>query len=750
MGTEDNKTFKGLRIFGSSLLKKAVEAHKNAVAADTEAPTVGSRQLKIVSTTPDTLSIVWEMASDNVTANQNIRYEVFIAECDNSNDPWHKVGEENGITSFTFTCLKPNTNYAFYVKAYDEKGNALQYPLDNGCMTGSTSASNSTIQEDKVAPVSPSTVIKGSNITSTSIALSWNAATDNQTPSSQIVYTVYQSRIINGVAEGWKIIKTGAGITSHIATGLSSNTRYGFLVLVSDKAGNKIWYPSSGSQQFVTAAVGGNQNSNSSSDADRRAKIRQGFLDYGNSGKEKNVVLEFDSDPRHDEILPVAGGACLITTRKVTMDSTPRGELFPENDHFVFPGCLVYADEYLAKGTPRQVNFGKSKNFGSVRLSADFITSSNQKVVVPNDTSAEVKDGIAQIMRNSFGSEYKPSSQYSVNEEIYSDTKKMAVEANCSIDFLVKCDVKTKTTTSSEKIYKMHKISQQFYKITAEIENGDVSSLFGADVTWEDIKRQIDLNGPIAIIKEVTYGRYGYFFDEYEKSTLNFVGSQEVSYKKQSLDLKQDIDNVSSANRRWGYVYGGSAETAAKALSNYDAFASSFNSNPVVGPGNQARPISYTVIFLSSNRPCRKVNAGEYYDTIYRFCPNRIQTNIYNGAMVPGGGQLYVDLWYDTFKLINNVVTPYRSQIKWNHKWTERGRHQEAITLPQGEYFMPTAGIRITHKHGGGKAFDSITTSSGYIDISNGVLPLSIGGSAYKYQQDPFFKDGEGLKNLIM
>lgn len=60
---------------------------------------------------------------------------------------------------------------------------------------------------------------------------------------------------------------------------------------------------------------------------------------------------------------------------------------------------------------------------------------------------------------------------------------------------------------------------------------------------------------------------------------------------------------------------------------------------------------------------------------------------------------------------------------------------------------MPKAAIRITHKHGAGPAFSWQKSSRGDIDLSDGTLYLEIGGSGYKYQNDPYFKDTT-LKNV--
>ena len=93
-----------------------------------------------------------------------------------------------------------------------------------------------------------------------------------------------------------------------------------------------------------------------------------------------NAKLEMEKEIKEDDVIPVNGGACLITHRKVNVNDL-KGELFPENDANIFPGSLVYVDKYLAMGTPRKVNFGKKNNFGTVKLSADFILGSKSDVV---------------------------------------------------------------------------------------------------------------------------------------------------------------------------------------------------------------------------------------------------------------------------------------------------------------------------------------------------------------------------------
>ena len=111
------------------------------LAPDTTAPTVKNRNIKVTATTLNSISIQWEPATDNVTHQSRIRYQVWLTMTEEPSDPWKMVEEKIGLTSYTFKDLKSDTNYAFYVRAFDEAGNSLLYPLDNGCMMAKTKAS---------------------------------------------------------------------------------------------------------------------------------------------------------------------------------------------------------------------------------------------------------------------------------------------------------------------------------------------------------------------------------------------------------------------------------------------------------------------------------------------------------------------------------------------------------------------------------------------------------------------------------
>ena len=210
--------------------------------ADKEAPTVPNKQITVTATTRDSLSIQWVAAVDNFTTRANIRYQVWFKLSDTPSDPWHLVREAKGITTHTFKGLKEGTKYSFFVRAFDEAGNSLQYPLANGCMTARTAAL------DTVAPTVDSRLLTAFNVTQDSFSIRWKAAKDDVTEASQIRYQVFLYE--KGY---WWLKKDALGITSCTFTGLTPNTQYSVYVKAMDAVGNVLKYPNdTGSKSVKT------------------------------------------------------------------------------------------------------------------------------------------------------------------------------------------------------------------------------------------------------------------------------------------------------------------------------------------------------------------------------------------------------------------------------------------------------------------------------------------------------------------
>jgi chitinase len=170
---------------------------------DTQGPTAPAN-LRATATTTSSITLAWNASTDNVGVTG---YDVLLG--------GNRIGGGAG-TNFTATGLAANTNYNFTVRAKDAAGNlsGLSNPV-----TARTQAGG-----DTQAPTAPSN-LRATIVTSSSIALEWNASTDNIGVAG---YEVFQ----NGVSLG------GGAATNLTVTSLAPATSYSFSVRARDAAGN--------------------------------------------------------------------------------------------------------------------------------------------------------------------------------------------------------------------------------------------------------------------------------------------------------------------------------------------------------------------------------------------------------------------------------------------------------------------------------------------------------------------------------
>jgi chitodextrinase len=170
--------------------------------ADTQAPTVPSG-LSSSNIEETSFTLSWNASTDNVGVTgydvyQNGSYIVTTAN-----------------TSYNISGLTASTTYSYYVKAKDAAGNVS--------VASSTINVTTDDPEDVEAPTAPTNLVY-SNLTETTVDLSWTASTDNV---GVVGYDVYQDGVlINNVVN-----------TNYSVTGLSPETTYEFYVKAKDAIG---------------------------------------------------------------------------------------------------------------------------------------------------------------------------------------------------------------------------------------------------------------------------------------------------------------------------------------------------------------------------------------------------------------------------------------------------------------------------------------------------------------------------------
>lgn len=167
---------------------------------DTVSPSVVTN-VNISNITETTLDISWSASTDNVAVTE---YDVYI-------DGGFNLSTTNTFTQITG--LTVSTSYSFNVYAKDAAGNVSDI---------NTTVIESTL--DLTSPSIPLNVV-ASNITDTSIDLTWDVSIDNVGVSG---YDVYESGVYLATVTG----------ANYQAAGLTPDTMYAFTITAFDASGN--------------------------------------------------------------------------------------------------------------------------------------------------------------------------------------------------------------------------------------------------------------------------------------------------------------------------------------------------------------------------------------------------------------------------------------------------------------------------------------------------------------------------------
>jgi chitodextrinase len=169
---------------------------------DSQAPSAPA-DIVASSRTATSIALTWSASTDNVGVTGYGLYRGGT-----------QVGTSSG-TTWIFSGLTCNTNYTLAVDAYDAAGNRS---AKVSLMVSTTAC------PDTTPPTAPSG-LAASNVTGTSLMLTWNAASDNTGVTG---YDIYQG--------GTKIANVSS--TSSAQSGLACGTSYTFGVVARDAAGN--------------------------------------------------------------------------------------------------------------------------------------------------------------------------------------------------------------------------------------------------------------------------------------------------------------------------------------------------------------------------------------------------------------------------------------------------------------------------------------------------------------------------------
>ena len=200
------------------------------------------------ATSPTTIEMKWNPATDNATPKEKLRYRVrwWKASWDpekNFYPPGNNTSYTSypqNLTSHKIEGLEPGTEYGVDVEVYDEAGNLDVYSCE------SVTTPTATGGKDTEAP-EKGTYVGDPVVTASTITLKWTPGKDNKTPTDKLRYRFIWMKVTDkewnsSVPDGAPLTILPQNITEYSFESLASGTAYWVNVGAYDEAGNYVWY----------------------------------------------------------------------------------------------------------------------------------------------------------------------------------------------------------------------------------------------------------------------------------------------------------------------------------------------------------------------------------------------------------------------------------------------------------------------------------------------------------------------------
>ena len=209
------------------------------------------------ATSPTTIEMKWNPATDNATPKEKLRYRVrwWKASWDpekNFYPPGNNTSYTSypqNLTSHKIEGLEPGTEYGVDVEVYDEAGNLDVYSYESVTTPPATGG------KDTEAP-EKGTYVGDPVVTASTITLKWTPGKDNKTPTEKLRYRFIWMKVTDkewnsSVPDGAPLTILPQNITEYSFESLASGTAYWVNVGAYDEAGNYVWY---GAKKVTTLA----------------------------------------------------------------------------------------------------------------------------------------------------------------------------------------------------------------------------------------------------------------------------------------------------------------------------------------------------------------------------------------------------------------------------------------------------------------------------------------------------------------
>ena len=653
-------------------------------------PNITTQPLNVTKVTSDSITITWERWA-GCTANPDpIIYKVGITANDNPwpGNYWKTVKEGKGFYTYTFTGLKPETEYVFNVKAFDESGQVCQYPLVNGSMTAKTPA------PDKEPPTVSSLEFKNVKVTYNSIHVEWEPAKDNITPASKIKYQVYF--MPNRPNEPHHMISEGTNITSYTFKNLQPDTEYLVHVFASDEAGNFIRYPAQNASQRIKTAKPDTEKPTVTSSAFKNIRTTANSIYVEWEAAKDNVTpankirykLYFKEDVSTESLRLIKDDtgyySYTFTGLKDKTDYLVRVVGYDEAGNNVQYPAQNAAFRIKTGNPDKEKPTASDTAFKNIRVSTSTI---HVEWVPATDNVTKASDIVYKIYIQQSGS-----------------------TAGLS---LVKQGKKLYAHTFSG----LKKDTEYYVQVCAVDESGNVLQYPAKNAAYRIKTAAVDDNQAPTVTSrafKVSNIQDDRFTIQWEKANDKVTPANKILYKVNLTEYLNPNDpwrTVKEAKGISSHTF-----TGLKANTRYSFCVKAYDE-----AGNL---LQYPADNSSESVLTKPKMAHQLSFSIEQGATVLMGTNTISFA---------IEYTYVQLNSIGNVIG--RGTGSWEYKWSNKKKTSGVITLPENCYFEDNqVFVRIRSRRAASAGLNTWKTcSSGYVDVGTGNLKFKLTGSYYSY-----------------
>lgn len=261
----------------------------------------------------------------------------------------------------------------------------------------------------------------------------------------------------------------------------------------------------------------------------------------------------------------------------------------------IYPGALVYGEDIL-NGSYQTINVPRRPL--NISTSASFVNGAPAiSLSNPNQLSS-VRTDINELMVRQQRGQVQAETSYEMTEVYNEKQLEMAFSGRFSRNGLSIYGAFNMAQNSNKKVI-VAKFLQKYYTIDADAPN-QPSDFFQRTRDYQQVTN--NAKTPL-YVSQVVYGRAAYFYLETEENSMEAEAELKAAYKgvmEAEVNASTKVRELLSKSTIKVLVIGGNGTASSKIINSYQGFEQAVLEGSVFEPSALARPIAYTLKFLTN------------------------------------------------------------------------------------------------------------------------------------------------------